>query len=607
MDRRHARLSIFALTLVAIVCGVAKSDADERRRPSVGAAREPHRALPAGAEDHGAQLVDVHFDAVWAAAGLKPAPRIDDATFLRRASLALNGVPPAVDEIDPFLRNTDPAKHQKKVGELLTRSRFADYWGFRLRHWVTDMRDIPGQSTNVGMLYFYARQAMAENRGWDRIARDFLATDGDITQHGFANFAMYFDCEANEMADAAGRLFMGVNLACAQCHDDPHHREWTQDTYWGLAAYFARLKIIGPAGNPEGEYEKRFPFLGLPDTAVTTLPGGDSAVDGHWGDIRAVVARNEGEVKLPDPKVEKVMLPTPLGAHPITNIEAKPRSRTRHFVDWLVSPDNPYFARAAVNRVWHELYGRGFVDRPDGFTPGAEVLHQRLLGQLSLEFARRQHDLKWLMRTIVLSRVFQQPSVTRQDEESRARDTWHLAPARRLNGDQWHDSILRAAGDESRLYRMAAELRPLLDEERRARLDRHGESAQSDGEEVGEELTDAQRQKLDGLRKSYNGVGNELMKTRQRAREGMSPTNESLMQMNGRLIARALDYGDAVAEIAGLPTPEARLERAYQRCLARSPTPDETRTLLDALSEGSVEAARDVLWALLQTTEFQTY
>ena len=87
----------------------------------------------------------------------------------------------------------------------------------------------------------------------------------------------------------------------------------------------------------------------------------------------------------------------------------------------------------------------------------------------------------------------------------------------------------------------------------------------------------------------------------------MSPTNESLMQMNGRLIARALDYGDAVAEIAGLPTPEARLERAYQRCLARSPTPDETRTLLDALSEGSVEAARDVLWALLQTTEFQTY
>ena len=90
------------------------------------------------------------------------------------------------------------------------------------------------------------------------------------------------------------------------------------------------------------------------------------------------------------------------------------------------------------------------------------------------------------MRTIVLSRVFQQPSVTRQDEESRARDTWHLAPARRLNGDQWHDSILRAAGEESRLYRMAAELRPLLDEERRARLDRHGESAQSAGEEVGE-------------------------------------------------------------------------------------------------------------------------
>jgi hypothetical protein len=263
--------------------------------------------------------------------------------------------------------------------------------------------------------------------------------------------------------------------------------------------------------------------------------------------------------------------------------------------------------------MWLELIGRGFVDRPDGFTPAARVRHKELLGRLAWEFAERDHDLKWLMRTIVLSRVFQLPHATDPGQEAAAKETWHCMPIRRLNGDQWHDSILRVSGEEDRLYRLAAEVRPLLEEERAARIKRHHDAKETvDSKQDADTksvtaLTDEQRQKLDGARQKYNQVGVELNETRERARQGMSPTNESLMRMNGELVARALDSGDAAGEVAGLPTPEARLERVYRQCLGRSPRPDERDALVDALREATPESVRDVIWTLLQTTEFQTY
>ena len=110
--------------------------------------------------------------------------------------------PPTASEVLEFLDVDSPDKREGKVEELLTRSRYADYWGFRFRDWVTQIRQVKGQSTNLVTLYYYGRQAMAENRSWSRIASDLLATDGDVSQHGWANFALYFDTEPNEVADA---------------------------------------------------------------------------------------------------------------------------------------------------------------------------------------------------------------------------------------------------------------------------------------------------------------------------------------------------------------------------------------------------------------------
>ena len=315
--------------------------AGPRGKADVPPARRPHDGLPPGQADHAASRVDAYLNLYWARAGVAPAPMIDDATFLRRASLALNGISPTADEVRAFLDNESPDKREVKVDELLTRSRYADYWGFQLRDWITQIREVKGQSTNLVSLYYYGRQAMAENRSWARIARDLLATDGDATQHGWANFALYFDTEPNEVAEAASRMFLGTNLTCAQCHVDPHVDQWTRETYWGMAAFFARAKIWFPSD----EYYDRFPLEARPPTSVSTLPGGDAAVDGEWGDVRAFVNTDKGEAKLPGSENQKIIMPTPLGEAEIADADAQEETRRAQFVSWIVDANNPFVAR----------------------------------------------------------------------------------------------------------------------------------------------------------------------------------------------------------------------------------------------------------------------
>ena len=586
-------------------------------------ARLPHRELPPGAIDHAAALVDRYFEKLWADSGTAPAKLIDDAAFLRRSSLALNGVPPMAKEVVAFVADTLPEKRAAKVDELLVRSRYADYWAFRLRSWITELREVKGQGTNLMTLYRYARQAMAENRSWTRIASDLVGTQGNIALDGRANFGVYFDGEPNELAEAASRLFLGTNLACAQCHTHPYVDEWTQETYWGLAAYFARTQMwdINIVGKPK--FDERFPEIGRSESSVSTLPGGDAAIDGGGGENRAIADVEEGEMVLPDPEKSQQVTPTPLGGSPIENVDTRPLSRRRQLTAWIVQPDNPYVARAAVNRFWLELTGRGFVSTSDGFSPINPVRHEPLLRQLADQFAGHQHDLKWLLRTIVLSRVFQTAHGADGD------DTWHCARRRTLNSDQWHDTVLRVTGEEKRIYTLAADLEPLLSEARNRRVLRRrrlldvaatrlrGGRFASLGEllptvdlstELGPvNLTESDRVRLQNLLRQYTEIGSWLQKSRSQARASMSPTSEALLRMNGQAVASALGHGTAAADISTLRAPGKRLDAVFLSVLGRGPSADERKALQPALERADRERVADLLWVLIQSTEFQTF
>lgn len=584
----------------------------------------PHDDLPAGRADHAAAMVDAYFGEYWKLHGVQPAPLVDDGLFLRRASLALCGVPATAEEARAFLSDPTPDKRARKVDELLGRSRYADYWAFRLRDWVIAMRDVKGQGVNTYTLYQYAREAMGENRSWARIADDLVNSQGNMVYDGEANFAIHFDAEPPELAGAAARMFLGVNIGCAQCHDHPYVDEWSQEDFWGIAAFFARTKRLQMnEGGPE--LEKRFPYTGRSEASVNTLVGGDLAIDGEGGEKRAIVDVDEGEVQLPNPEDPRTIAPKFLEQEGPSDPDAGSVPRRRQLVEWMTRRDNPYFARAGVNRFWLELTGRGFVPLPDGFSPIAHVAHEELLNKLAAEFAAHDYDLKWLMRTIVNSQVFQ---LTTGDDAHPGSDHWEFAAIQPLDGDQWHDSVLRVTGEEGRLRQLAEQAHPLFQEERNRRLNERREKlliaernlrengyaaradAIADPEDtpavVAVSFEGVDRDGLKKLRDDYQRAGRRLKETRSQARISLGPTGTSLLRMNGQLISDSLRDGAVKNQIAALPTPAQRLDAVFLHVMNRLPTAPERLALEKEVSEASEGRIADLMWALMQSTEFQT-
>jgi len=596
------------------------------------AALLPHNDLAPGNTDDGSEIVDQYFAEYWQNEGVAPAPQIDDATFLRRVSLTLLGISAKAEEVRAFLEDGSSNKRRAKVNELLTRSRYADYWGFRLRQWITDLREVEGQGSNTFTLYRYTREAMAENRPWDRIASDLLDSQGNMVYDGNANFGVYLSGAPNEMAEGAGRLFLGMKISCAQCHDDPFQGAWTQKMYWSFAAFYGRTKMIQMnEGGPK--FDRLFPNLGRSEASVSTLPGGDAAIDGEGGEKRAIIDRNEGEVYLggktrKDADRGESLVPTPLEGEPMADIDQLDITRRQALVRWMTSPDNKQFARAAVNRFFHELTGRSFAPSVEGFGPDVEIQHEPLLSRLSEQFVKEKYDVKWLLRTIVNSRMFQtEPGSAGEQKETR--EHWNCFAVRGLNSDQWHDSVLRASGREARIDSLASsaattialernerltgrvaslnKARKVLAESGEARRAAEVPSASHVSAPLPVEANDKQRRESQSQRNKYRELGERLRRTRELARSQMGPTGSALMQMNGRLVTDALKETDVPKEIAELPSSGQRLDAVYLQVLGRLPNPAERQRLDAAVSEGNPRPVADLMWALMQSTEFLTY
>ena len=612
--------SLRAAILLAVCCLLAPLAAADAPPPAVA----PHQQLPAGSTDHAAAVIDRHFADLWKQQDLGPVDVIGDAAFLRRISLALNGTPAKAAEVHAFLADSSTDKRQAKVDELLSRSHYADYWGFRLRDWITALREVKGQGTNLTTLYQYGRQAMAENRSWGQIATDLIATQGNIAIDGRANFGVYFDGEPNEYADAITRLFLGRNLACAQCHDHPYVADWKQEHYWGLAAFFARteswdINVVG-----KDKFDERFPDIGRSETSISSLPGGDAAIDGGGGENRAVADVAKGEVRLPNADAPQEIKPAPLGGSPIQHVDELDQNRREQFASWVSNKENPWFAQAAVNRFWQELTGRGFVSRPDGFSPDEEILHGTLLTSLGEEFTKREHDVKWLIRSIVLSRVFQLP----HGDAPSADTWWHQAPRRKLNADQWFSAVLRATGEEERIYQLGEQAAPLLTEERNGRIQQRVRLLKAGAEKIRQgpfayladrlpsikelallaaDIENENRETLTKVRKEYAAAGEWLKNMRAPARRSMSPASEALWRMNGPFVSECLSRGLTVSQIAAVPDADQRLHAIFLSTLGRLPEAAERDRFGPALHAPEPSQIANIFWALLQSTEFQTY
>jgi Protein of unknown function (DUF1553)/Protein of unknown function (DUF1549) len=285
-----------------------------------------------------------------------PASRLSgDAEFQRRVFLDLIGRLPTSDEAREFAKEP---QRERLVDSLLVRDEFTDFWTMRF----SDLLLIGGKGANdkgVRQYHDWLRARIARGTPLDQLVRELLTATGDTARSGPPNyFALAAD--PRDMAEHAGRMFLGTQIACARCHAHPSDR-WTQDDYHRFAAYFARV--------------------------------------GRDGGIITVSERGEVE----HPKTGRPLSPKPLGAPPT----AETPDRRVTMAAWLTAPENPLFARSLVNRVWKHLLGRGLVEPVDDFRPTNPATHPALLDGLAADFAAHHFDLRRLVRTIVNSRTYQ--------------------------------------------------------------------------------------------------------------------------------------------------------------------------------------------------------
>jgi hypothetical protein len=295
-----------------------------------------------------------------------PSEPCTDAEFLRRVSLDAAGVLPAPAEAEAFLNDPDPDRRARLVDRLLSRPEFYDFWTLKFADILrSNGRLIQPKGTYV--FNRWIREQLERNTPMDRFVRELLTADGSAFRNPAANYYR-ISRDPESSVETTAQLFLGVRIQCAKCHNHPFER-WTQDDYYGFAAFFSRVK------QKNG---------GLPDDEV-------------------IFAAPAGEVR--QPRTGKVMKPKALGGP--TFDDASHSDRRAALASWLTGPENPFFAKSLVNRVWFHLLGRGIVEPVDDFRDSNPASNDELLDGLTGEFVRGGFDLKGLIRTILNSRTYQ--------------------------------------------------------------------------------------------------------------------------------------------------------------------------------------------------------
>ncbi|MEO7652903.1 MAG: DUF1549 and DUF1553 domain-containing protein, partial [Bryobacteraceae bacterium] len=359
------------------------------------------RQLP---EVHAANFVDEHVFAKLKQLHIPASEIADDSTFLRRAYLDIIGVIPSADEARAFLADKDPGKRAKLVDVLLQRPEYADYWAL---YWGDHLGNtsqlIYGATHNFTP---WLNDIFRRNVPYDEFVRRLLTSDGDNWRRP-ANSFYHNERNALDYAAVTSQLFLGVSIECARCHDHPLEK-WKQEEYNGMAAFFGQLK-------------KKKARRG-----ATTF--------NYYLDF---------EKQFEHPETKKVTYPKPLDG-PVM-LSDKFQDRRRMLADWMIAPENPFFARAIANRMWRNFMGRGVVEPVDDFRATNPPTNEGLLAALADDFVKHGYDLHHLIRRITASNAYQLSAVA--NEGNKGDDVaYSRYYTRRLIAEQMLDSISLATG-----------------------------------------------------------------------------------------------------------------------------------------------------------------
>ena len=321
------------------------------------------------------EKIDQHLQARFAAEQIEPAPLADDAEFFRRAWLHVAGTIPPVSEVRRFLADDSSDKRSRLIDELLERpSYYREFTTFWRRAWLPEAETDVMVQGRVPAVESWLQQELLADKGYHEIVKAMLtvplptstaASPATLNEANNGPLAFYLakDAKPENLAAGVSRAFLGVRLDCAQCHDHPFDK-WKRDQFWSFAAFFAGLERDMDQPNPTA------------------------------GRLR----EEPGRQVLRVPETEKLV-----SAVFLDNTETNWRSRNGREVlaEWITSPKNPFFARAAVNRLWGHLFGVGLVDPVDDFSPANPPSHPELLDELAYAFVSRNYDCKFVLQAMM--------------------------------------------------------------------------------------------------------------------------------------------------------------------------------------------------------------
>ncbi len=371
----------------------------------VGVVAEPITDYPSAPRKN---FIDDHVFAKLRKFHIIPSDLSSDGEFVRRVCLDLAGTLPPPDRVREFLASGDPQKREKLIEILLHSPEYVDYWTFRFSDLFRVALYAAGFSPNKTHPYWtWIRDSIEENKPYDRIAIERVAAQGTAgpAAHYMPGEFQPYDNMAEQI-----RVFMGRRLDCAQCHNHPYET-WSQNQYWGLAAFFGRLSRVGGV--------------------LADVPGGGFAKGGTTGPARPML----------HPRTKVEVTPAFLDGKVLP--EAESADLRMELADWMTR--HPYFAEAAVNRMWSYFFGRGIVDPVDDFKSTDPPTHPELLEALADDFRRNDYDLKHLMRMIVQSRTYQLskiPNKTNEDDTINYSRSWPRA----LDAEVLLDAISAVSG-----------------------------------------------------------------------------------------------------------------------------------------------------------------
>ena len=328
---------------------------------------------------------------------IAPTSSTTDPSFLRRVSLDLTGQLPSKSQYEEFITDTNPDKRAAKIDELLGSRQFIDYWTHRIALHMR-IRKPGNDSVAINALYAWIRDSVADDTGWDKIARTVLLSEGDSHLNGAATVHRFFST-SREQAEYISEVLMGIRLRCANCHNHPLD-DWTQDDYHGLAAIFAGV---------ERNREVRF----VPSRNIIHPRTGEHAIPRIPGD-RFLSSTQDGRPE---------------------------------FASWLTQHDNPFFAKAIAGRVWQALMGNGLVSPVDDLRTTNPASHSRLFSRLASFFAKNNFQLRPLIRLICNSAAYQRSSFTPEDSTNNSAQRFYACAIQKpLSAEVLADAISDVTG-----------------------------------------------------------------------------------------------------------------------------------------------------------------